>query len=95
MVKDSDKIQYYGGKAQQMEKTTRVKARVKAHALRELMENRTGSLSMGHRLADIDSFGAAVGIYRIAIIHEQEGQYRGQRGDFFGASMMERFTGKC
>lgn len=32
VVKDADKIQYYGGKAQQMEKTTRVKARVKAHA---------------------------------------------------------------
>ncbi len=60
VVKDSDKIQYYGGKAQQMEKTTRVKARVKAHALRELMENKDRLLIMGHRLADIDSFGAAV-----------------------------------
>ena len=38
VVKDSGKIQYYGGKAQQVEKTTRVKARVKAHALRELMD---------------------------------------------------------
>ena len=43
-----------------MEKTTRVKARVKAHALRELMENKDRLLIMGHRLADIDSFGAAV-----------------------------------
>ena len=42
VVKDSGKIQYYGGKAQQIEKTTRVKARVKAHALRELMENKAG-----------------------------------------------------
>ena len=65
VVKDLDKIQYYGGKAQQMEKTTRVKARVKAHALRELMENKD-RLLMGHRLADIDAFGAAIGIYRIA-----------------------------
>ena len=67
VVKDGDKIQYYGGKAQQMEKTTRVKARVKAHALRELMENKDRLLIMGHRMADIDSFGAAVGIYRIAV----------------------------
>ena len=67
VVKDADKILYYGGKAQQMEKTTRVKARVKAHALRELMENKDRLLIMGHRLADIDSFGAAVGIYRIAV----------------------------
>ncbi len=67
VVKDADKILYYGGKAQQMEKATRVKARVKAHALRELMENKDRLLIMGHRLADIDSFGAAVGIYRIAV----------------------------
>lgn len=66
VVKDGEKIQYFGGKAQQMEKTTRVKARVKAHALRELMETKDRVLIMGHRLADIDSFGAAVGIYRIA-----------------------------
>ena len=67
VVKDSDKILYYGGKAQQMEKTTRVKARVKAHALKELMDNKDRLLIMGHRMADIDAFGAAVGIYRIAM----------------------------
>ncbi|MBS5062372.1 MAG: DHH family phosphoesterase [Hungatella hathewayi] len=66
VVKDAEKIQYYGGKSQQLEKTTRVKARVKAHALRELMETKDRLLIMGHNLADIDSFGAAVGIYRIA-----------------------------
>ena len=94
VVKDSDKIQYYGGKAQQMEKTTRVKARVKAHALRELMENKDRLLIMGHRLADIDSFGAAVGIYRIAMSMNRS-QYRGQRGDFFGASYDGALYGKC
>lgn len=67
VVKDSGNILYYGGKAQQMEKTTRVKARVKAHALRELMENKDRLLIMGHRMADIDCFGAAIGIYRIAV----------------------------
>lgn len=66
VVKDGEKIQYFGGKAQQMEKSTRVKARVKAHALRELLENKDRLLIMGHKLADIDSFGAALGIYRIA-----------------------------
>ena len=40
VVKCGQKIQYYGGKAQQLEKTTRVKARVKAHALRELLETK-------------------------------------------------------
>lgn len=66
VVKDGGKIQYYGGKAQQLEKSTRVKARVKAHALRELMETKDRLLIMGHKLGDIDSFGASIGIYRIA-----------------------------
>jgi len=66
VIKDGERIQYFGGKAQQVEKTTRVKARVKAHALRELMETKDRLLIMGHRLTDIDAFGAAVGIYRIA-----------------------------
>lgn len=66
VLKSAEKIEYFGGKSQQQEKTTRVKARVKAHALRELMETKDHLLIMGHRLADIDSFGAAVGIYRIA-----------------------------
>ncbi len=66
VVKDGAKIRYYGGKSQQLEKTTRVKARVKAHALRELMDTKDKMLIMGHKIGDIDSFGAAVGIYRIA-----------------------------
>ena len=50
VVKDAEQIQYYGGKAQQMEKTTRVKARVKAHALRELMENQGPSSDHGTQI---------------------------------------------
>ena len=49
-----------------MEKTTRVKARVKAHALREFIESRDKVMVMGHRQTDADSFGAAIGIYRAA-----------------------------
>ena len=48
------------GKAQQLEKTTRVKARVKAHALRELLETKDCLLIMGHKIGDIDCFGAAI-----------------------------------
>lgn len=66
VVKNGSRIQYYGGKSQQQEKSTRVKARVKAHALRELMETKDRVLIMGHRIGDIDSFGSSVGIYRIA-----------------------------
>lgn len=66
VVKSNEKIQYFGGKSQQLEKTTRVKARVKAHALRELLETKDRLLIMGHRIGDIDSFGSAIGMYRIA-----------------------------
>ena len=93
VVKDADKIQYYGGKAQQMEKTTRVKARVKAHALRELMENKDRLLIMGHRLLDIDSFGAAVGIYRIAMAMNKKANIVVNEVTSSVRPMMERFTG--
>ncbi|MFI3213832.1 MAG: DHH family phosphoesterase [Eubacteriales bacterium] len=66
VVKTPQQINYYGGKSQQMEKSTRVKARVKAHALKELITTKDQVIIMGHRMADVDSFGAAIGIYRIA-----------------------------
>lgn len=66
VIKDGEKISYYGGKSVQLEKNTRVKARVKAHALKEYIENKDKVVIMGHSLADIDSLGAAVGVYRIA-----------------------------
>ncbi len=66
VVKTPEQILYYGGKSQQMEKNTRVKARVKAHALREIITGKDKVIIMGHRMSDVDSFGAAVGIYRVA-----------------------------
>lgn len=66
VIKTPESITYYGGKSQQVEKNTRVKARVKAQALREIITSKDKVLVMGHRLPDADSFGAAVGIYRIA-----------------------------
>ena len=93
VVKDAEKIQYYGGKAQQMEKTTRVKARVKAHALRELMETKDRLLIMGHRLSDIDSFGAAVGIYRIATAMNKKANIVVNEVTSSVRPMMDRFVG--
>ena len=66
VVKMPENVMYYGGKSQQIEKSTRVKARVKAHALKEIISIKDEVYVMGHRLGDTDSFGAAVGIYRIA-----------------------------
>ncbi len=72
VVKTPGEITYFGGKSQQVEKNTRVKARVKAQALREIITGKEKVLIMGHRLADVDSFGAAVGIYRISTTLERK-----------------------
>ncbi len=66
VIKSAENISYYGGKSQQMEKNTRVKARVKAHALKEIISGKDTVIVMGHRIGDVDSFGSSVGIYRIA-----------------------------
>ncbi len=72
VVKTPENVIYFGGKSQQVEKNTRVKARVKAQALREIITSKERVLIMGHRVADVDSFGAAVGIYRIATTLERK-----------------------
>lgn len=64
VVKSPDKISYYGGKSQTVEKNTRVKARVKAHALKEIIESKERVLVMGHKITDVDAFGSAVGVCR-------------------------------
>lgn len=66
VVKEGEKLLYYGGKSITVEKSTRVKARVKAHALKEFVEAKDKVVIMGHAIGDVDSFGAAIGIYRIA-----------------------------
>jgi len=66
VVKTKDNVMYYGGKSIQQERNTRVKARVKAHALRESIEAADKVIIMGHHLPDVDAIGSALGIYRIA-----------------------------
>lgn len=64
VVKRGDKISFYGGRTQAVEKRTRVKARVIAHALRELIKESSTIFIMGHNFMDFDSLGAAIGMYR-------------------------------
>ena len=66
VVREGNKVSYYGGKSNSVEKNTRVKARVKAHALRELIEASDNVIIMGHKISDVDAVGAAVGIYAAA-----------------------------
>lgn len=92
VVKNGSKIQFYGGKSQQLEKTTRVKARVKAHALRELLEPKDRLLIMGHKIGDMDSFGSAVGMYRIAVALNKKAHIVINDVTSSVRPMIERFT---
>lgn len=74
VVKDGEEITYYGGKAKQVERNTRVKARVKAHALREILESRDNVLIMGHAMTDVDALGAGVGVYCAARVLGKKAQ---------------------
>lgn len=66
VIKDEEKLSFYGGKTRGVEKSTRVKARIKAHAFRELLNECDRVLIMGHKLGDMDSLGASIGVYACA-----------------------------
>lgn len=66
VIKEGFRTRFFGGKTESPEKMTRVKARVKAQALREILQGKNRVVIMGHQISDIDSIGAAIGIYRAA-----------------------------
>jgi c-di-AMP phosphodiesterase-like protein len=66
VIKESDKFLFYGGKTRGVETSARVKARIKAYAFRELIEECDKVIVMGHKVQDLDSLGAAIGIYSCA-----------------------------
>lgn len=72
VIKDCKGITYFGGKKEQTAKNTRVKARVKAEALREFIVAKDQVIVMGHKISDPDSFGACMGIYRVAVALEKK-----------------------
>lgn len=72
VIKDCNGISYFGGKKEQTAKNTRVKARVKAEALREFVVTKDQVMIMGHKIADPDSFGACMGIYRAVVSLEKK-----------------------
>ena len=66
VIQDGLRTRFFGGKSESTEKMTRVKARVKAHALQEIIDSKSRLVVMGHKITDIDALGAAIGIYRAA-----------------------------
>ncbi|ASA24971.1 DHH family phosphoesterase [Paenibacillus donghaensis] len=71
-VKAGQRLSFYGGKSNAAEKRTRVRARVIAHALRDLMQESDRVLIMGHRIPDIDAVGAAIGLLKAAKMYNVE-----------------------
>jgi c-di-AMP phosphodiesterase-like protein len=72
VLKSGDKITYFGGKSQGTEKSTRVKARVKTLAFKELLETKEKVIIMAHKNPDMDAFGSAVGVYRMVTSMNKE-----------------------
>ena len=69
VIKNGNNITYYGGKTQQMEKNTRVKARVKAQALKEFMSTKDRVVVMGHKITDVDALGAGQSVFFVQVKH--------------------------
>ena len=66
VIRENEKYLFFGGRTQEVEKRTKVKARTVAHALEELMLESKDIIIMGHTNGDIDSMGSSLGVYRIA-----------------------------
>lgn len=63
VVKDGQDVSYYGIRGREVEKSSRVKARVKAQSLREMMTAKEKVICMGHQISDVDALGSAIGVY--------------------------------
>lgn len=65
VIREDGKYIFYGGKVEEVEKRTKVKARIMAHALEELIKESRNVIVMGHINPDMDVIGSAMGIYRL------------------------------
>ena len=65
IVKMDGRYQFFGGRTQEVEKRTRVKARIVSHALKELITEADNVILMGHSNGDMDSIGSSLGLYRL------------------------------
>ena len=65
-IRENGKYNFFGGRVEEVERRTKVKARIVAHALEELIKENDQVLIMGHINPDIDALGSAIGMYRLA-----------------------------
>ena len=84
IIRKDGKYKFYGGTTLEVEKRTKVKARIVAHTLEELIKDSDNVVIMGHKNGDIDSLGSSLGLYRLA---KTIGKDAYVVSDVFGASL--------
>lgn len=92
VVKSPYSFDFYGAKSREIEKNTKVKARVVAHALREMIDQSDNVIIMGHKNSDMDSLGAAIGLYRAARERNRQAYIAINRSASNAAAVLKHFV---
>lgn len=93
VIKNRFNFEFYGGRAKEAERHTKVKSRVMSNALNELMNSASAIFVMGHRFADLDAVGASIGVCAIAR-HKNIPAYIVEEPSFYPGKVMRDRIGK-
>lgn len=89
-VKSPEGFEFYGGVSRSVEKRTKVKSRIVATALRDIIAQSDSVLIMGHRMTDLDAMGAAIGVLRICKILDKPAAIVVDRSRTLATSVIDR-----
>lgn len=89
-VRSKDGYEFYGGVSKGVEKRTRVRSRIIASALSELIDGSSNVLIMGHKGSDLDALGAAVGMYRAVVSRGKDARIVVNRKTSLAQSLLRR-----
>ena len=92
VVKNPYAFSFYGAKSREIEKGSKVKARVVAHALREMIDQASNVIIMGHKSGDMDSLGAAIGLFRVVKSRGKNGYIALNRASTNAKILLSHFT---
>lgn len=89
-VRSPEGFEFYGGVTRSVEKRTKVKSRIVAAALRDVIEQSDSVLIMGHRMSDLDAIGSAVGVLRICKSYDKPAAIVVDKGRTLAGSLIDR-----
>ncbi|ONI46166.1 hypothetical protein AN640_03755 [Candidatus Epulonipiscium fishelsonii] len=72
IIKNGDKYKFYGGKTKEVERTTKVKSRIKAYEFKAILSEASNVYIVGHKNMDMDCLGAAIGVYRASLLSDRK-----------------------